>query len=70
MTSICLPTAQTRILFERGQPLTSSVTGVALIPTVPPGCFLTVENRYEVPVKFLAGLFRKGHAAKSSCSVC
>jgi len=40
--------AQSRILFGRGQSMTSSVTDV----------FLTVENWYKGPVKTLASLFR------------
>ena len=40
--------AQTRILFGRGQPMTSSVTDV----------FLWVENGYKAPVKILVSLFR------------
>ena len=43
--------------------MTSSVTDVALSPTVPSFYFIIVENGYKSPIKFSAGLLRMGHAA-------
>jgi len=36
--------AQSKILFRKGQSMTSSVTDIALSPTVPSVYFQTVEN--------------------------
>jgi len=42
--------------------MTSSVTDVFLIPTVPFVYFLTVENWNKAPVKILGSLFRDSHS--------
>ena len=51
------PVTQPRIVFGRGQPVTSSVTDVVLSPTVSSVYFVTVRNVYEAPVKILARWF-------------
>jgi len=49
--------------------MTSLVIDAVSSPTAPSVYFLTDENLYKASVKFSAGLFRRGHAAKLCYSV-